>query len=81
VTARGYTGREQGNPMIANTCPDCGASAGSAFCADCGQQQPRPGDFSWRRMAAQGWNEASGSDSRIFRTLRGLFVPGELTRA
>lgn len=67
--------------MTTATCPDCGARADGAYCAACGQRQPRPGDFSWQRMAAEGWKELSGSDSRIWRTLRAMFVPGELTAA
>lgn len=52
-----------------------------AYCAACGQRAPRADDFTVRRFARTLWNEISGSDSRLWRTLRAIFVPGALTRA
>jgi hypothetical protein len=62
-------------------CPSCGAELAGAYCAACGQRAPRAADFTWRGFAHELWTEASGSDSRLWRTVLGLFRPGVLTRA
>jgi hypothetical protein len=63
------------------SCRSCGACSPGNYCADCGQPRPRPDDFSLRRMLAEAWSELSDTDSRLWRSLRGLAVPGRLTRA
>lgn len=67
--------------VVENACPSCGTRLDGNYCAHCGQRAPRPGDFTWRRFAAQTWEEASGSDSRAWRTALGIFRPGTLTLA
>lgn len=62
-------------------CPSCGAHLAGAWCAACGQRAPRSADFTWRRFAADAWEEVSGSDSRLWRTVLGMFRPGVLTNA
>lgn len=67
--------------MEQTTCRGCGASGTGRYCAACGQPAPRPDDFSLRRLAADAWAEVSDTDSRLWLSLRGLAVPGRLTRA
>jgi hypothetical protein len=62
-------------------CPSCGAAPAANYCATCGQRAPHPADFTWRRFAAEAWEEVSGSDSRLWRTALGIFRPGVLTQA
>ena len=62
-------------------CPSCEAALAGDYCARCGQRAPRPSDFTIRALAQQLWREVSGSDSRLWRTLLGLFRPGVLTLA
>lgn len=62
-------------------CAGCGASCSTAWCPQCGQRQPRTGDFSLRRLAGDAWEELTSSDSRLWRTVAGVFRPGRLTRA
>lgn len=67
--------------MTEQPCLSCGASGTGSYCAACGQPAPRPDDFSLRRLAAEAWAEVSDVDSRLWRSLRGLAIPGKLTRA
>ncbi len=67
--------------MTEQPCRSCGASGTGPYCAACGQPAPRPDDFSLRRLTAEAWAEVSDVDSRLWRSLRGLVVPGKLTRA
>lgn len=60
-------------------CPSCSATLAGDFCVACGQRAPKPDDFSWRRFARSLSKEVAGSDSRIWRTVLGLFRPGVLT--
>lgn len=62
-------------------CRGCGANSTGQHCSTCGQPRPRPDDFSLRRMLAETWAELSDTDSRLWRSLAGLVVPGRLTRA
>lgn len=62
-------------------CPGCGAPLAGAYCAACGQRAPADDDFAAGRFFKTVWSEISGSDTRLFRTLRALWIPGELTRA
>lgn len=62
-------------------CRSCGACSPGNYCGNCGQPRPRPDDFSLRRMLGEAWSEVSDTDSRLWRSLRGLAVPGLLTRA
>lgn len=65
----------------ANPCPNCGAPLADAYCARCGQRAPAGDDLTARRFFGAVTKELSESDSRLWRTALGLFVPGELTRA
>lgn len=67
--------------MDQTTCRSCGTSGDGNYCASCGQPRPRADDFSLRRLLAGAWSELTDSDSRLWRSLRGLAAPGRLTRA
>lgn len=67
--------------MTDQSCRGCGAQSSGNYCAACGQPSPRPDDFSLRRLLAEAWAEISDTDSRLWRSLSGLVVPGRLTRA
>lgn len=67
--------------MAEHHCTGCGLACTSAWCPACGQRQPREGDFSLRRLAGEAWEELTSSDSRLWRTVLGVFVPGRLTQA
>lgn len=67
--------------MAEHHCTGCGLACDSAWCPACGQRQPRAGDFSLRRLAGEAWEELTSSDSRLWRTVLGIFVPGRLTEA
>ena len=62
-------------------CANCGQPVADPWCARCGQRQPAAGDFSLRRFAADAGEELTDADSRLWRTLLGIFQPGRLTRA
>jgi hypothetical protein len=63
-------------------CQSCAAEfAGGNFCARCGQRAPRSDDFTLRSFGRELWEEGTGSDSRLWRTVLGLFRPGVLTQA
>lgn len=62
-------------------CANCGQPVADAWCGACGQRQPAAGDFSLRRFAAEAGEELTDADSRLWRTLVGIFQPGRLTRA
>lgn len=66
---------------ITTLCPSCAAPIGSAYCAACGQRAPRVSDFTLKSFANELWTEVSGSDSRLWQTVLGLFRPGVLTNA
>lgn len=67
--------------MTNGPCRSCDAPMAGNYCVDCGQPRPRADDFTLRRLAAEAWAELSDTDSRLWRSLRGLAVPGRLTRA
>ena len=67
--------------MDDTTCRGCGTANSGNYCAACGQARPRPDDFSLRRLLVEAWAELSDTDSRLWRSLRGLAFPGRLTRA
>lgn len=62
-------------------CPSCAAPLAAPYCAACGQRAPRSADFTLSSFAKQLWEEVSGSDSRLWQTVLGLFRPGVLTNA
>ncbi|MFT3805725.1 DUF3667 domain-containing protein [Arenimonas sp.] len=68
------------NPAI-TPCPSCDAVLLGDYCAACGQRAPRAADFTLKSFARELWTEVSGSDSRLWRTVLGLFRPGVLTLA
>ncbi|GGA72076.1 hypothetical protein GCM10011521_07790 [Arenimonas soli] len=67
--------------MPARACSSCGRPAEGDWCAACGQRQPRAGDFSLRRLAGEAREALTDADSRLWRSLVGIFRPGLLTRA
>jgi len=66
---------------MASACPTCATPLAGAYCNHCGQRAPRPDDFSSRRFFGTLVDEITSLDSRAIRTLRAIFIPGELTRA
>lgn len=66
---------------MSGACPSCGATLDGAYCAQCGQRAPRPGDFTVRSFLGAAARELGDGDSRSWRTLRHTLVPGVLTRA
>lgn len=67
--------------MADTHCAGCGAPCDTTWCPHCGQRQPRAGDFSLGRLAGEAWEELTSSDSRLWRTVLGVFRPGRLTQA
>ena len=67
--------------MTSSPCRSCGEPEIGNYCGNCGQPRPRPDDFSLRRLLADAWAEISDTDSRLWRSVLGLPVPGRLTRA
>ena len=67
--------------MTTSACRSCDAPFEGAYCPGCGQPRPRPDDFSLRRLLAEAWTEVSDTDSRLWRSVQGLVIPGRLTRA
>ncbi|HEY9143088.1 MAG TPA: DUF3667 domain-containing protein [Arenimonas sp.] len=67
--------------MNAVQCANCGQAKTGAWCAVCGQRQPMAGDFSLRHFAGQAREELTDTDSRMWRSVVGIFRPGVLTRA
>lgn len=67
--------------MNAVQCANCGQATSGAWCADCGQRQPTAGDFSLRHFAGEAREELTDTDSRLWRSVVGIFRPGVLTRA
>jgi hypothetical protein len=62
-------------------CPNCGASVPDRFCGACGQEK-KSLRIPLHRIAGEAFAELFSLDSRIGRTLLGLFVrPGAATRA
>lgn len=62
-------------------CRGCGAGMHGRFCAACGQRLARDDDFHLSRMLSEAWEELSNTDSRLWRSITGIFRPGRLTRA
>lgn len=60
-------------------CAACGEPLRGAFCHTCGERRPRPGDESLGHVLREQVQEATSADGRLWRSLRGLFVPGRLT--
>lgn len=72
---------ESASEYWATTCQNCGAALDGKFCPACGQRAipPRP---TMRELAGDAWDELSGWDGKLARTLRLLLRrPGELTVA
>jgi hypothetical protein len=69
------------SPTTITACPSCDGELADAYCPACGQRAPRAADFTSRGFAGDLWSEVSGADSRLWRTVLGLFRPGVLTRA
>ena len=62
-----------------SSCRNCGRTAGPAFCGHCGQavEERRAPFLELTRELASDWISL---DSRLFRTLKALIVPGRLTQ-
>jgi hypothetical protein len=62
-------------------CTNCGAPNAEIYCPRCGEQQPSHHDLSTRHFLQHAFHELLHVDSKIFATLRLLFLqPGALTR-
>lgn len=60
-------------------CAACGAQRERAYCPECGQRGPRPEDESLGHFLREGLSVITSADSKLWRSLRALFVPGKLT--
>lgn len=65
--------------MSATACANCGAAIGGRFCADCGQDSRLK--LTLATFLGQAFEGLLDLDSRFWRTLRDLAVPGKLTEA
>ncbi|MGQ0815248.1 MAG: DUF3667 domain-containing protein [Gemmatimonadota bacterium] len=64
---------------LADRCPNCGATAGAAYCQACGQRQDGL-NISLRQWLADVFDDQLGINAKLPRTLRMLlFSPGKLT--
>jgi hypothetical protein len=62
-------------------CTNCGAPNAELYCPRCGEQQPSHHDLSTTHFLQHAFHELLHVDSKIFGTLRLLFLqPGALTR-
>lgn len=66
-------------PSVSN-CPNCGQtlSATANFCSSCGQKHTT-GKVTVRMLTSEFLDTILHFDSRLYRTLRALFIPGRLT--
>jgi hypothetical protein len=60
-------------------CAACGAERRGTFCCACGQRRPRPEDESLWHFLREGFAVVTSADGKLWRSARGLFVPGKLT--
>lgn len=69
---------DQSNSSL--TCRNCGApiQASDAFCSNCGQKNT-DGRITFGNLFSEFISANFNLDSRIFRTIRDLFIPGKLT--
>lgn len=64
----------------AQACANCGAALSGPYCGQCGQRH-EPAIHSFRHFMAEGLEDLTHADSRLWRTLGALlFRPGFLTR-
>ena len=60
-------------------CAACGAPRMGEFCAACGHRRQRPEDESLWHFLREGVSVVTSADGKLWRSVRGLFVPGKLT--
>ena len=60
-------------------CAACGEPLIGAYCHACGERRPHPDHESLAHFLREQFAEVTSADGRLWRTLRALFVPGELT--
>jgi hypothetical protein len=61
-------------------CPNCGSPRLRAYCPECGQAAPGPGDYSLRAYAADLAGQVTSTDGKAARTFWALVArPGALT--
>lgn len=64
------------------TCPGCGATVTTRFCARCGEEPVPPRDLTLHGLVEKVFHALTSIDARLLRTVRVLLRrPGELTRA
>lgn len=67
--------------MVDGRCPSCGSNHVAQFCADCGERQPSPDDFSIAALTHELLHDFVHFDGKIWRTILALMTrPGLLTR-
>ena len=69
-------------PDLQGTCPNCGGQLRpeDVFCSHCGQKVPK-GMPTVGELLGEFFSNFFNFDSKFFRTLRDVFVPGKLTQA
>ena len=68
--------------MAVSRCPNCSAELIDEYCCRCGQRRIHPQDLSARHFFAEVIDEITSLNAKFktVRTLRGLLIPGFLTR-
>jgi len=67
-------------PSAPANCTNCGAANAEIYCPRCGERQPDHHDLSARHFFHHAFHELAHVDSKLFATLRLLFLqPGALT--
>jgi hypothetical protein len=66
--------------MASWTCPSCGRTRRTTFCAQCGEERLRPRDLTFVDLIARLARTLSSVDGKLFRSARAvLLTPGKLT--
>lgn len=64
------------------TCPTCGVTVATPYCATCGERRLAPADLALPRLIARAWFALSDLDGKVLRTFWSLLRrPGALTQA
>ena len=62
-----------------DACAACDEPLAGTYCHACGERRSRPDDESLAHFLREPFREVTRADGRLWRTLRGLFIPGMLT--
>ena len=60
-------------------CAACHAPVAGRYCAACGERRPEPEDERLGPFLREQFHEVTSADGKLWRTIKGLFVPGKLT--